>query len=68
MTDRILFRAHANESTIDIRTVSPRMKSPQYFYICYDEFDRLRENGHIISSDIHSFAKTIYETKEATST
>ena len=57
MTDRILFRAHANESTIDIQTVSPRMKSPHHFYICYDEFDRLRENGRIISSDIRSFAK-----------
>ena len=57
MTDRILFRAHANGETIDIRTISPQMKSPQYFYICYDEFDRLRENGHIISSDIRSFAE-----------
>lgn len=57
MTDRILFRAHANENTIDIRTVSPRMKSPQYFYICYDEFDHLQKNGYTISSDIRSFAK-----------
>lgn len=57
MTNRIMLRAHANESTIDIRTVSARMKSPQHFYICYSEFDRLREEGRIISSDIRSFVK-----------
>ena len=57
MTDRILFHAEANENTIAIRTVGARMKSPQLFYICYDELDRLRNEGGIISSDIRSFAK-----------
>lgn len=56
MTNRIMFRAHANENTISIRTISARMKSPQQFYICYDEFDRLQQCGRIITSDIHSFA------------
>ena len=45
MTDRILLRACANEDTISIRTVSARMKSPQRFYITYDEFDQLQHDG-----------------------
>ena len=57
MTNRIMLRADANENTVSIRTVSARMKSPQQFYICYDEFDRLQRDGRIISSDIHSFAQ-----------
>ena len=56
MTGRIMLCAHANENTVDIRTVSARMKSPQHFYICYDEFDRLQRDGRILTSDIHSFA------------
>lgn len=57
MTNRIMLRADANENTVSIRTVSARMKSPQHFYICYEEFDRLRDEGRIISSDIRSFVK-----------
>ena len=57
MINRIMLRAHANENTVSIRTVSAQMKSPQHFYICYDEFDRLQLDGRIISSDIHSFVK-----------
>lgn len=57
MTDRIMLCAKANENTIAVRTVSARMKSPQHFYICYDELDRLQSEGRIISSDIRSFAK-----------
>ena len=57
MTDRIMLRAYADTHTIAFRTVSARMKPRQRFLICYEEFDRLRENGHIISSDIRSFAK-----------
>ena len=56
MTNRIMLRARANENTVSIQTVSARMKSPQYFYICYDEFDRLQRDGRLITSDIHSFA------------
>lgn len=37
MTNRILLRAKANEHTIEIWTYTPRMKSPQHFYICYSE-------------------------------
>ena len=55
MTDRIMFRAYANENAISIRTYAPRMKSPQHFYICYSELDRLQLNGMVISNDIHSF-------------
>lgn len=57
MTNRIMFRANTNENTISIRTYTPRMKSPQHFYICYSEFDRLQRDGSIITSDIHSFAQ-----------
>ena len=57
MTSRIMLHARADMRTIAFRTVSARMKSPQRFLICYEEFDRLRENGHIISSDIRSFVK-----------
>ena len=58
MTNRILFRAHANESTIDIQTYTPRMKSsPQRFYITYSELDRLQTEGRLITDDIRSFAK-----------
>ena len=45
MTNRILLHAHANENTIQFRTISARMKSPQRFYITYDELDRLRRDG-----------------------
>ena len=57
MTNRIMLRAHANENTIQFRTVSARMKSPQRFYITYGELDRLQRDGHIITNDIHSFAR-----------
>lgn len=56
MTDRILFRAEAGEYGLDVRTVSARMKSRR-FWICYDAFDQLEEDGSVIRSDIHSFAK-----------
>lgn len=57
MTNRILLYVCAEENTISIRTVSARMKSPQRFYITYDELDRLQRDGSIITSDIHSFAR-----------
>ena len=57
MTDRIMLRAHADTNTIAIRTVCARMKTTQRFLICYEEFDRLRDEGRIISSDIHSFVE-----------
>ena len=55
MTDRILLHAHADENTIQLRTVSARVKSPRRFYVTYDELDRLQREGHIISNDIHCF-------------
>jgi len=57
MTDRILLHAHADENTVQLRTVSARVKSPQRFLLTYSELDRLRCDGDIISSDIHSFAR-----------
>ena len=56
MTNRIMFCAEAGEYGIDVRTVSARMKSRR-FWICYDAFDRLEEDGSVIRCDIHSFAK-----------
>ena len=53
MTNRIMLRAHADENTIQFRTVSAHMKSPQRFYITYGELDRLQRDGHIITNDIH---------------
>ena len=57
MTSRILLCAHADENAVHFRTVSARMKSPQRFFITYSELDRLRRDGSIITSDIHSFAR-----------
>lgn len=57
MTNRVLLRASANEHTIELWSYTRRMKSPQHFYICYEEFDRLCQTGRIITSDIHSFTK-----------
>lgn len=57
MTDRIMLRARADEHTINFRTVSARMKSPQRFFITYGELDRLQRDGSLISNDIRSFAK-----------
>ena len=57
MTNRIMLRACANENSVSIQTVSARTKSPQHFYICYEEFDLLQQAGKIITSDIHSFSK-----------
>ena len=56
MTNRIMLRARAHENTISIQTYTPRMKSPQRFYITYSELDRLQRDGRIIANDIHSFA------------
>ena len=55
MTNRILFRAYANENTISVQTYTPRIRSPQRFYITYSELDRLQDEGSIITRDIHSF-------------
>ena len=57
MTDRIMLRARAHENTISIQTYTPRMKSPQRFYLTYSEFDRLQRDGSLITNDIHSFAQ-----------
>lgn len=57
MTDRILFRANANENTISVQTYTPRTKSPQRFYITFSELDRLQGEGSIITNDIHSFVR-----------
>lgn len=57
MAERILFRAHANENTIDVRTYTPRTRSSQHFYITYNELARLQIEGRVISSDIRSFVK-----------
>lgn len=63
MTDRIMFQAYADTHTVALRTVSARMKSPQRFLITYDELDRLRDEGRIISNDIRSFAKVRIDEK-----
>lgn len=57
MTNRIMLRAHADENTIQFRTVSAHMKSPQRFYVTYDELDRLQRDGSILTNDIHSFVQ-----------
>lgn len=57
MTDRIMLRACSNRDTISIQTFSTRMKSPQRFYISYEEFDRLQREGRTIVKDILSFAQ-----------
>jgi len=57
MTDRILLHARADENTVQLRTVSARVKSPRRFFVTYDELDRLRRDGNIISNDIHSFVQ-----------
>ena len=58
MADRIMLRAYGNEHTVSVQTYTPRMKSsPQRFYITYSELDRLVQDGYLLTSDIHSFAK-----------
>lgn len=57
MTNRILLYAHADENTVQLRTVSARMKSPHRFYVTYNELNRLQREGGIITSDMHSFAR-----------
>lgn len=57
MTDRILLYAHADENAVHFRTISARMKSPQRFFVSYDELDRIQRDGSIITSDIHFFAQ-----------
>lgn len=57
MTDRILLHVHADENTVQFRTVGARMKSTQRFYITYGELDRLQRDGDVIASDIRSFAR-----------
>lgn len=55
MTNRILLHAHADGNTVQLRTVSARVKSPRRFFITYGELDRLQHGGHIITNDIHCF-------------
>ena len=55
MTNRILLHAHADGNTVQLRTVSARVKSPRRFFITYGELDRLQHDGHIITNDIHCF-------------
>lgn len=57
MTDRVMLRTCANGDTVSIQTYSARMKSPHRFYICFEEFDRLQQEGRIITCDIRSFAR-----------
>lgn len=57
MTNRIMLRACASENAVSIQTFSARMKSPQWFYISYEELDRLQRDGSIIIKDILSFAQ-----------
>ena len=57
MTDRILLHAHADENTVQFRTVGARVKSPRRFFVTYGELDRLKREGSIISNDIHSFVQ-----------
>lgn len=57
MTNRILLHAHADENTVQFRTVGARMKSPRRFFVTYGELDRLKREGSIISNDIHSFVQ-----------
>ena len=57
MTDRIMFKAHAYENTVALRTYTPRTgRSPQQFYVTYSELDKLKSEHSIIASDIRSFA------------
>lgn len=57
MTNRIMLSALADENTIQFRTISARFKSPQRFYVTYDELDCLRRDGYIITNDIRSFVQ-----------
>ena len=57
MTNRIMLIAYADENAVHFRTISARMKSPQRFFVTYEELDRLRHDGSIITSNIHSFAQ-----------
>lgn len=62
MTDRIMLCTEAGESAIGIRTVRARMKSPRRFYIGYDEFDWLQQDGWTVSANLHSFVKLRLDT------
>ena len=57
MTNRTMLIAHADENTVQFRTVSARLKSPQRFFVTYGALDRLQRNHHIITNDIHSFVQ-----------
>ena len=63
MTERILFRAHANDGSIDIRTSTPRTKSPHRFYVTNEELvEKLIHSGVSIKVLINAdqFEKDIY--------
>ena len=45
MTNRILLHAHADENTVQLRTISARVKSPRHFFITYGELDRLQHES-----------------------
>ena len=57
MTNRILLHAHADDNTVQFRTIGARVKSPRRFFVTYGELDRLKREGSIISNDIHSFVQ-----------
>lgn len=57
MNNRILVKVSAYESSIAFRTVTPKQKSPHWFYILRSDLERLWRDGSVITSDIHSFAR-----------
>lgn len=52
-----MLHACANEHSISFQTFNARMRSPHWFYVCYEDFDRLKRDGCIITSDIRSFVR-----------
>ena len=61
MSNRILVKVSADESSISFRTVTKKRKSPQCFYIQRSEWERFCRESRILSNDGQSFAKLWYE-------
>lgn len=57
MSQRTMVKISAEETTFSMKTFSRAGRSSQRFIFLKKELDMLEEKGHIIVSDIHSFAK-----------
>lgn len=57
MLGRTLVKITASENSFSLKTISRDYRSPQRFVVLHEELEELETKGHLILSDIRSFAE-----------